>query len=279
MYYTDPSQDLVIDLKEGEQLLDGDKAEQMLRYRHDDDGSTYSYEYGGEDTGRMRTQREFIMQALKQTLKPENIFKIGEILDIANTYIETNLDIGYLKDYLPYAVEFSTENILTETLPGENRKLPPATKKWWFFEADKTKTQELVQELFYDRDLEQEESVEGEGETSENGNGTENTLTNTSGTTSNKVSKADIELEVLNGSGSNSILEKAVEQLKNAGYKVTRTGTTNTTSKTTIINKKDTKETLLKNIKETLGIGDIESSEEAETTSKVDVTVIIGKDY
>ena len=30
----------------------------------------------------MRTQREFITQVIKQTAKPENIFRIGEILDV-----------------------------------------------------------------------------------------------------------------------------------------------------------------------------------------------------
>ena len=34
MVYDDPSQDLHIDLKEGQQKLNGDKAEQLLRYRH-----------------------------------------------------------------------------------------------------------------------------------------------------------------------------------------------------------------------------------------------------
>ena len=36
MKYTDTSQNLVIDLEEGEQLIDGNKAEQLLRFRHND---------------------------------------------------------------------------------------------------------------------------------------------------------------------------------------------------------------------------------------------------
>lgn len=31
-----------------------------------------------------------MMAVMQQTLKPGNIFKIGEILDIANKYLETN---------------------------------------------------------------------------------------------------------------------------------------------------------------------------------------------
>ena len=84
-------------------------------------------------------------------------------------------------------------------------------------------------------------------------------------------------MEVLNGSGNSSNLNKVVEQLKGAGYKVTRTGSTNATAKTTIINKKNVKETELKNIKDVIGLGAIQNSE--ASSSKVDVTIIIGKDY
>ena len=124
MKYDDPTQNLHINLKAGEQKINGDKAEQLLRFRKNNNGTSYPEEYGDNDTGRMRTQREFIMAVMQQTLKPGNIFKIGQILDIANNYLETNIDFSYIKDYIPYAVEFSTENLATETIPGVNKELP-----------------------------------------------------------------------------------------------------------------------------------------------------------
>ena len=57
MDYDDPTQDLHIHLKAGEQLIDGEKAEQLLRFRHNNDGTSYPMEYGDNDLGRMRTQR------------------------------------------------------------------------------------------------------------------------------------------------------------------------------------------------------------------------------
>ena len=51
MNYDDSSQDLHIHLEAGEQLLDGDKAEQVVRFRHNNNGSTYPSEYGQEDIG------------------------------------------------------------------------------------------------------------------------------------------------------------------------------------------------------------------------------------
>lgn len=251
MDYDDPTQDLHIHLEQGEQELDGNKAEQLVRFRHNNDGTSYPEEYGDNDLGRMRTQREFIMQVLKQTAKPGNIFKLGSILDVAKEYVTTNIDFGVAKDYIPYIVEFNTENLLTDMLPG-------TTPDWnktngvSVFVYDEQQTEKLIQKLFYNRDIEENIS-------------------------NNSIDKSDIVLEVLNGSGNNENLQKAVNQLKGAGYKVTRIGSTNTTSKTTIINKKETKETILKNMKDVIGIGTIENSE--SSSSKVDVTIIIGKDY
>lgn len=257
MDYDDVTQDLHIHLKAGEQLLDGDKAEQVVRFRHNNDGTSYPEEYGDNDTGRMRTQREFIMQVVKQTAKPENIFKLGEILDVAKEYVITNIDFNVAKDYIPYVVEFNTENLLTATLPGTNTN--KNTSQTWIFVHNQTETKKLMQELFYDRDIEE----------------TEDTIDDEIATSS--VSKSDITIEVLNGSGTSSSLQKVVDQLKGAGYKVTRTGSTNVTSKTTIINKKNVKETLLKNMKDVIGTATVETNE--SSSSKVDVTIIIGKDY
>ncbi len=261
MDYDDPTQDLHIHLKAGEQELDGNKAEQLVRFRHNNDGTSYPEEYGDNDLGRMRTQREFIMQVVKQTAKPGNIFKLGSILDVAKENVFTNIDFNVAKDYIPYIVEFNTENLLTDMLPGTTPDWEK-TNGVSVFVYDKKQTKKLIEELFHNRDIEETEEI---------------TDTQDGNTTASATSKSDIVLEVLNGSGNNSNLQKVVNQLKGAGYKVTRTGSTNTTAKTTIINKKDVRETILKNVKDVIGTGTIEASE--SVSSKVDVTIIIGKDY
>lgn len=262
MDYDDTSQDLHIHLKAGEQLLDGDKAEQLVRFRHNNDGTTYPEEYGDNDLGRMRTQREFMMAVLKQTAKVENIFKLGEILDVAEQNVTTNINFDVAKDYIPYIVEFNTENLFTATLPGTT---PPwdETNGVSIFVADENETEKMVQELFYDRDLEQEQT---EG-TSEDGNTVD----------TNTVSKADVTIEVLNGSGNSEKLNQAIKELEGAGYEVTRKGVTNSTSKTTIINKQNVADTILTNLEQVLGIGEI--SDGTSSSSKVDITIVLGKDY
>lgn len=262
MDYDDTSQDLHIHLKAGEQLLDGDKAEQLVRFRHNNDGTTYPEEYGDNDLGRMRTQREFMMAVLKQTAKVENIFKLGEILDVAEQNVTTNINFDVAKDYIPYIVEFNTENLFTATLPGTT---PPwdETNGVSIFVADENETEKMIQELFYDRDLEQEQ--------------TEGTLEDGNTVDTNTVSKADVTIEVLNGSGNSEKLNQAIKELEGAGYEVTRKGVTNSTSKTTIINKQNVADTILTNLEQVLGIGEI--SDGTSSSSKVDITIVLGKDY
>lgn len=268
MKYTDTSQDLVIDLEEGEQVLDGNKAEQLLRFRHNDPQkgvgmTSYPAEYGDNDFGRMRTQRDFIIATLKQTLKPSNIFKIGQILEIANENVDTNLELSFVKDYIPYAVELDTENITSATLPGTTPDVSK-TNGVSIFVADKKASKELIQSMFYSDVTEENE---------------DNTISNntTSISTTTTQTAEDISIELLNGSGDNSKIEEAKKLLEEAGYNVKRTGKTSSIAQTVITNKKDVTDENLKNIKQVLGKGNISTNK--SSTSLVDVTIIIGKDF
>ena len=65
MNYDDKSQNLHIHLKKGVQVIDGKKAEMLLRFRHNNNGTTYSQEYGDNDFGRMRTRKRIYFSCLK----------------------------------------------------------------------------------------------------------------------------------------------------------------------------------------------------------------------
>ena len=96
----------------------------------------------------MRTQREFIKAVVKQTLKAKNITKIGDLIDIVKRNVKTNIkDWDEVKEYIPYAVNFDTENIESENIPGDSTRIPAGTGLW-FFLADEQKTEDLVEELF-----------------------------------------------------------------------------------------------------------------------------------
>lgn len=293
MVYDDTTQDLHINLKEGQQKLDGDKAEQLLRYRHGNLDKktgkylgTYPEEYGGNDYGRMRTQREFMIETVKQTVQAKNILKIKEIIDIAYEYVETNLSVSVIKDYVPYAVNIDINSIQSAVLPGGS--YGPPTYPLWFFIPDKKETAELMKELYESNDEESTgtASTNNTNNTTNSNNTTNNktsnnTANNTStNTTSRSVSKteaAKVKVEILNGSDSSATLTAVKKALTAKGYKVTKTTNTTSTTKTTIINKSDVDEKITDNIKDILGVGTISSS--SVSSSNVDITIIIGKDY
>ena len=254
MKYDDNRQNLHINLKAGEQLLDGDKAEQLVRFRHNNDGTTYPAEYGMEDEGRMRTQREFLTALAKQTLKVENIFKINDFIDIANEYVETNIDFDVAKDYVPYIVEFNMEELKTGQVPGRSE----LTNGVWVYIANQSELNKMVDDLFIKPNKLDEEDIKSES------------TVDTSG-----IDKTQLKIEVLNGTPSNTKLEKVVAKLENAGYTVSNQGNTTETSNTTIIIRKDVPELVTEDIKQIL---------EAQTTTTgaeatVNITIIIGTDY
>lgn len=182
MNYDDWGQKLHINLKKGYQLLDGDKAEQLVRFRHNNDGTTYPASYGTQDIGRMRTQREFLKAAAKQILTGNNIFKIDDIMQVVFENIETNLKMEDIIKYIPSATEFNPENIQSEMLPGEADYIGLLS----FYVNDEEETNALVSSLFGLT----EEQIEANKEKFEKESGkkirtTTNTKTNSKNTTKN----------------------------------------------------------------------------------------------
>ena len=291
MDYEDLNQDLYIHLKAGEQLIDGNKAEQLLRFRHNQDGTSYPSEYGDNDLGRMRTQREFIQETAKQLLRIENAPKIVSLLDIVFKNIRTNLEMQDMKYYIPYAFKFNTENIVTDVLPGT----PELCNGVWIYTADRTKTKQVVEDLFTDKIVTEEPEENGNninantienGSTASNetangganavGSASENGAANNSSGKESKQEAKNVTIELLNGTSNSKALEEVKEKLKQKGYTISKSGTINKTQKTTIINRTKQKSETSKEIKETLGAGTITTGSD---NSKVDYTIIIGEDY
>lgn len=148
MNYDDPTQDLHIHLKKGMQIIDGEKAEQLLRFRHsnpDKNGkmTTYPAEYGADDYGRMRTQREFIKAVASKVIQPENIFKVKKIINTVMDNLETNIRKEEIVPYIPYVTDLDINNIRMEQLPGES----DFCNKVWVYIHDKTETEILVESI------------------------------------------------------------------------------------------------------------------------------------
>ena len=261
MYYTDRGQNLYIDLEAGYQLLDGDKAEQLVRFRHNNDGSTYPADYGIEDLGRMRTQKEFLAELLKQCIEKMDLNTILGFLDIAEQYVETNLDFDAIKDYIPYILEYNVDELKTDTLPGES----VLTNGTYVYLVDEEKSQEMINELFYNItptvDSTDGNVIDGEGNAID---------------TSTVTEEYDLKVEVLNGSGSSSKLSEVVGELEATGFEVVQTGNTSQTNNTTIIDRNSSPEGALNLIEQIMNTESVTTGDSSETR---DVTIIIGTDY
>ena len=115
MNYDDPYQDLHIHLKKGVQVLNGEEAMAMLRYRHDNDTR-----YGYGDTGRAETQREFLKAMAKEVLQLGNITKIGEFVRIFMEHVKTDLELGDLMWFASQAMDVNVSEMESFTLPYED---------------------------------------------------------------------------------------------------------------------------------------------------------------
>ena len=284
MKYTSENQGLYINLKKGLQKLDGKQAEGLVRFRKSNNNKTYSAEYGSDDFGRMRTQREFIKAVAEQTLKAKNITKIGGLIDIVKKNVKTNItDWSQIKEYIPYAVDFDTDDIESENIPGDSARVPAGTGLW-FFLADEVKTKSLVKELFTNEKQSAQQNKENESNTTNSSSTNSIKSSSTNSTTNSKTEKSSdtkkenskIKIEILNGTGDSSALKTATELLKDEGYNVSKTDKTSKTQVTTIINRSKLSESTTKDIKSILKTGVVSSS---SASSKVDITIILGKDF
>ena len=152
MNYDDPTQDLHIHLKKGYQTLEPDQIEQLLRFRHNNNGTSYPSSYGDNDYGRMKTQRNFIKAVIDQTISIKNVGKVKDLVAYAYTNIQTTMPGSKVLDYVPYGLQFSTSNLRSEQLPGQSAII----NSLWFYNHSKSKTKKLVDELMIYLELDDE---------------------------------------------------------------------------------------------------------------------------
>ena len=103
MHYSDPTQDLYINLDAGMQHLT------VMRFRSG---------YVTADIGRIGTQQDFLMSIASQFLSLGNIPKLGEFIDIFTEYVQTNMDAGNLAFFARQFLMCSSEDISFETIPA-----------------------------------------------------------------------------------------------------------------------------------------------------------------
>lgn len=141
MIYDDPYQDFHIYLLKGPQTLNGDKAEQFVRFRQNNDGSGYPR----GDLQRMQAQKDFIMATVKQMISMESIANLDELINIAEENIETNLSFDEIYNYAMAVLTSENFNVEFIETPGQAADLPGGS----YFVVDYDGAREVAQKHFY----------------------------------------------------------------------------------------------------------------------------------
>ncbi|MEF9960033.1 MAG: LCP family protein [Niameybacter sp.] len=125
MKYTDRSQGLYIDLQPGLQVLNGEQAEGLVRWRHNDD---YSEQYAEGDVGRIETQQLFLEAFAKKVMSPHVLKALPQMINILYSDIKTDVTLKEMPTYLGYINTFDINKIAFSTLPGEFVR----EEKWYY---------------------------------------------------------------------------------------------------------------------------------------------------
>ena len=135
MHYIDKAGGLNINLYPGKQILDGEKALQYIRFRHDNLG----------DLGRIKRQQKLVEALINKMMNLNSVKKIPQILEGLKTYLETDIK---LQDAVALANLFkrvSQDKFIIETVQGN----PVYINGISYLEPDTIEVQKKVKSLIY----------------------------------------------------------------------------------------------------------------------------------
>lgn len=146
MRYRDRRGGLYINLYPGKQKLDGEKAMEYVRFRHDAEG----------DIGRIERQQKFIQAVYEQMLQPAKLVKIPGIIYQLRKNVETNLALPQMVELASLAKKVEQVKIKRATIPGT----PVSIRGISYWQSDKGETEKIVNELIKGISSSQEEGRE-----------------------------------------------------------------------------------------------------------------------
>ncbi len=135
MKYSDPAGGIYIDLYPGQQTLDGDKAEQFVRYRG----------YADADIGRVKAQQQFVEALIKKALKPATLLKLPKIIDIIQENVETDIQPLEMASLANFARQVKHEDIKMYIVPGEGKYISGTS----YFIPFQNQLDEMIDEIFF----------------------------------------------------------------------------------------------------------------------------------
>lgn len=147
MDYEDPEQDLYIHLKAGYQHLDGEKAEQFVRFRSG---------YLEGDIGRISAQRLFLTALANQVKTKLDLSTAVNIAKTALQYVTTNLTAAEIGYFAKNAFSVDMDRVTFTTLPGGGVINPDTGASYYVMYAETVRR--IVNEQFnvYEREITRE---------------------------------------------------------------------------------------------------------------------------
>ena len=147
MDYEDPEQELYIHLKAGYQHLDGEKAEQFVRYRSG---------YLEGDIGRISAQRLFLTALANQIKTKLDLSSAVSIAKTALQYVTTDLSVAEIGYFAKNAFSIDMDHVTFTTLPGGGVTNPDTGASYYVMYAENVR--KLVNEQFnvYEREITRE---------------------------------------------------------------------------------------------------------------------------
>ena len=136
MKYQDDSQHLYINLKKGQQHLDGDKALQLLRFRYDKNG----------DIGRVQRQQMLMRALMEQALNPATLARMPKILSVIQSHIDTNLSVEELVALVGFGAQTNRSNMQMLMVPGYFNGDGRHDVSYWL--PDKRRIQQMTSRYF-----------------------------------------------------------------------------------------------------------------------------------
>lgn len=109
LYYSDPEQGLYINLPAGHQTLNGEQAEQFVRFRED---------YNQGDLGRVNAQKMFI-SAFFAKLKSCGVANAASIAEKVFDNVTCDLELGDVVFFAKKLMAADLSGITMRTLPGQ----------------------------------------------------------------------------------------------------------------------------------------------------------------
>jgi len=134
---------LKIDLKKGYQHLDGDKAEQLVRFRKSNSGVVNKY-YDGSDLKRIDAQQNFVREVIRQKAKISYISKADDILKVVFKRVKTDLTTNEILKLLSNIDKLDYKDIEMFKLPGYSEYQGGIS----YYIADKARFKDIVKEHF-----------------------------------------------------------------------------------------------------------------------------------